>query len=175
MIYGFARQSGGQVRIYSEVGQGTTVCLYLPRHHGAAERADERRRRGDAPRPRRGRDGAGRRRRADGAHAGDRGAGGARLRAPSRRRTAPAGLKVLQSSARIDLLVTDVGLPGGMNGRQVADAGARRCGPDLKVLFITGYAENAVLGNGHLEPGMQVLTKPFAMDALAAKIQEMTA
>jgi DNA-binding response OmpR family regulator len=63
-----------------------------------------------------------------------------------------------------------VGLPGGLNGRQVADAG-REMRPGLKVLFITGYAENAVVGNGHLEPGMQVLTKPFAMDALAARIQ----
>ena len=66
-----------------------------------------------------------------------------------------SGLKVLQSDARIDLLVTDVGLPGGMNGRQVADAG-RALRPELKVLFITGYAENAVVGNGHLEPGMQM-------------------
>ncbi len=86
----------------------------------------------------------------------------------------PSGLKVLQSDARVDLLVTDVGLPGGMNGRQVADA-ARVLRPDLKVLFITGYAENAVVGNGHLDPGMQVLTKPFAMDDLAAKIRALIA
>ena len=83
-----------------------------------------------------------------------------------------AGLKVLQSDVRIDLLVTDVGLPGGMNGRQVADAG-RVLRPDLKVLFITGYAENAAVGNGHLEPGMQVITKPFVMEVLAARIKEM--
>jgi CheY-like chemotaxis protein len=85
-----------------------------------------------------------------------------------------AGLKVLQSDARIDLLVTDVGLPGGMNGRQLADA-ARVVRPALKVLFITGYAENAVLSHGHLEPGMHVLTKPFAMEALAAQISELIA
>jgi CheY-like chemotaxis protein len=84
----------------------------------------------------------------------------------------PAGLKVLQSDVRLDLLVTDVGLPGGMNGRQVADAG-RVLRPDLKVLFITGYAENAAVGNGHLEPGMQVITKPFVMEVLAARIKEM--
>ena len=83
-----------------------------------------------------------------------------------------AGLKVLQSGVAIDLLVTDVGLPGGMNGRQMADA-ARVKRPDLKVLFITGYAENAVLGHGHLAPGMAVLTKPFAMDAMAARIQSL--
>jgi CheY-like chemotaxis protein len=83
-----------------------------------------------------------------------------------------AGLKVLQSMARIDLLVTDVGLPGGMNGRQVADA-ARALRPGLKVLFITGYAENAVLGHGHLDPGMHVLTKPFAMEVLASRIRDL--
>ncbi len=83
-----------------------------------------------------------------------------------------AGLKILRSDTRIDLLVTDVGLPGGMNGRQVADA-ARELRPGLKVLFITGYAETTVMGNGHLEPGMAVLTKPFAMDHLAGKIRDL--
>jgi CheY-like chemotaxis protein len=81
-----------------------------------------------------------------------------------------AGLKIINSDLRIDLLVTDVGLPGGMNGRQVADA-ARSVRPKLKVLFITGYAENAVLSHGHLDPGMHVLTKPFGMDALATRIR----
>lgn len=82
------------------------------------------------------------------------------------------GLKLLQSDARIDLLVTDVGLPGGMNGRQLADA-ARQIRPGLNVLFITGFAENALLNNGQLEPGMAVLTKPFAVDTLAARIREL--
>ena len=81
-----------------------------------------------------------------------------------------SGLEVLRSKTRVDLLVTDVGLPGGMNGRQVADA-ARALRPGLKVLFITGYAENAVVGNGHLDPGMEVLTKPFAIDDLADRIR----
>jgi CheY-like chemotaxis protein len=84
----------------------------------------------------------------------------------------PDGLKILESNERIDLLVTDVGLPGGMNGRQMADA-ARVRRPDLKVLFITGYAENAVVRNGHLEAGMAVLTKPFAMDAIANRIRSL--
>ena len=83
-----------------------------------------------------------------------------------------AGLKVLQSNVPIDLLVTDVGLPGGMNGRQMADA-ARVTRPGLKVLFITGYAENAAVGNGLLEPDMHVLTKPFAMEALAFRIRSL--
>ena len=171
MIYGFARQSGGQVRIYSEVGEGSMVCIYLPRHYGAENHFEGPAARGEAPR----------------AEAGETvliiddepsirllvsdvlsDLGYAALEAED----GPSGLKVLQSSAPIDLLVTDVGLPGGMNGRQVADA-ARVLRPDLKVLFITGYAENAAVGNGHLDPGMAVLTKPFAMDDLAAKIRTL--
>ena len=80
-------------------------------------------------------------------------------------------MKILQSPERIDLLVSDIGLPG-MNGRQVAEA-ARERRPDLKVLFITGYAENAAMANGFLEPGMEMVTKPFAVDALAARIRDM--
>ncbi len=173
MIYGFARQSGGQVRIYSELGDGTMVCLYLPRHVGAVEDVDTPPEFADAPR----------------ARAGEtvlvvddeptvrmlvtevlEELGYAAIEAAD----GPSGLKVLQSNTRIDLLVTDVGLPGGMNGRQVADA-ARVARPGLKVLFITGYAENAVLNHGHLDPGMHVLTKPFAMEALASRIKELIA
>ena len=87
---------------------------------------------------------------------------------------APSGLKVLQSDARIDLLVTDVGLPGGMNGRQMADA-ARVTRPDLKVLFITGYVHTAAPDGASadaLEPGMALIGKPFALDALAAKEED---
>ena len=169
MIYGFARQSGGQVRIYSEVGQGTTICIYLPRHYGEAEGEVVLPYLGAAPRAERGETVL---------IVDDE---------PTVRMLvtevledlhysaieaadAISGLKVLQSDVRIDLLVTDVGLPGGMNGRQMADAGReRRRG--LKVLFITGYAENAAVGHGHLEPGMQVLTKPFPMEVLATRIR----
>ena len=173
MIYGFVQQSGGQARIYSEPGQGTMVCLYLPRHHGEAEAADGPGEPAAAPRA---------------------GAGETVLVVddePTVRMLVTeileelgytaieaadgaAGLRVLRSNTRIDLLVTDVGLPGGMNGRQVADA-ARVTRPGLKVLFITGYAENAVLSHGHLEPGMHVLTKPFAMEAMASRIKELIA
>ncbi len=172
MIYGFARQSGGQVRIYSEVGQGTMICIYLPRHHGeggdAAPEADQT---GETPRAVEGEtvlvvDDEPTVRMLVADVLGDLGYGA--LEAED----GPSGLKILQSRARVDLLVTDVGLPGGMNGRQVADA-ARVLRPGLKVLFITGYAENAVVGNGHLDPGMAVLTKPFAMDDLAAKIRDL--
>ncbi len=85
-----------------------------------------------------------------------------------------AGLKVLQSSVRLDLLVSDVGLPGGMNGRQMADAG-RVHRPGLKVLFITGYAENALISNEQLDPGMAVLTKPFRLETLTSRVHEMIA
>ncbi len=170
MIYGFAQQSGGQVRIYSELGQGTTVSVYLPRFIG------------DAPPDL-----------AANVAAFDAGGRGETVLVVDDEATirhlidevlddagytvigvadGAAGLKVVQSGARIDLLITDVGLPNGMNGRQVADA-ARAIMPDLKVLFITGYAENAAVGNGHLEPGMELLTKPFAMDDLTRKVSDM--
>jgi CheY-like chemotaxis protein len=168
MVYGFARQSKGQVRIYSEVGVGTTVRIYLPCHRGEPAGEAVRTELADAPR----------------AQAGQtvlvvddeptvrmlvtevlEDLGYAAIEAAD----GVTGLKVLQSDVRVDLLVTDVGLPGGLNGRQMADA-ARQVRPGLNVLFITGYAENAAIGSGHLEPGMHVLTKPFAMEVLAARI-----
>jgi CheY-like chemotaxis protein len=84
----------------------------------------------------------------------------------------PSAMRILQTERRIDLLITDVGLPGGMNGRQVADAG-RVSRPRLKVLFVTGFAENAAVGNGHLPPGMALITKPFQVTDLANKIREI--
>lgn len=83
----------------------------------------------------------------------------------------PAGLAILQSKMRLDLLITDIGLPG-LNGRQVVDA-ARQHRPELKVLFMTGYAENAATANGFLEPGMEMITKPFAVEALATRVRDM--
>ena len=173
MIYGFVRQSGGQARIYSEPGQGTTVRLYLPRHPGEAGEPEPPAKPDAAPRAETGwtvlvvDDEPTVRMLVtevlhDLGYAATEAADGA------------SGLRVLQSDARVDLLVTDVGLPGGMNGRQLADAG-RTTRPGLKVLFITGYAENAVLSHGHLDPGMHVLTKPFAMDALARRIKDLIA
>ena len=81
-------------------------------------------------------------------------------------------MTILNSNTPIDLLITDVGLPGGLNGRQIADA-ARATRPGLKIIFITGFAENAVVGNGQLEPGMRLVTKPFAMDALKMQIADL--
>jgi CheY-like chemotaxis protein len=83
-----------------------------------------------------------------------------------------SALPILESNTRIDLLVSDVGLPGGMNGRQLAEA-ARQRRPDLNVLFITGYAEKAAVRRDFLEEGMDMIGKPVALDALAAKIREM--
>jgi PAS domain S-box-containing protein len=170
MIYGFARQSGGQVRIYSEVGNGTMVCVYLPRHHEeevcepevvpTLPRVDSRGKTvlvvDDEPLVRMLVVDAVEDLGFSTIEAGD----------------GPQALKVLRSDAFVDLLITDVGLPNGMNGRQVADA-ARELRANLKVLFVTGYAENAVLSHGHLDPGMQVVTKPFDMTVLSNRIQGM--
>jgi CheY-like chemotaxis protein len=81
-----------------------------------------------------------------------------------------SALLALRQDRRIDLLVTDVGLPAGFNGRQLADA-ARTMRPELRVLFITGFAGNAAIGHGMLDPGMEILTKPFAMEALTTKVR----
>ena len=169
MVYGFARQSNGHVRIYSEVGQGTMVCLYLPRHTGEEDAE------------------AGPEATAIGEHGGQTvlviddeptvrmlvvdalaDLGYSCLEASD----GPSGLKILESNEGIDLLITDVGLPNGLNGRQVAEA-ARQMRPELKVLFITGYAENAVLNHGHIDRGMEVLTKPFAIDALITRVERI--
>jgi PAS domain S-box-containing protein len=169
MIYGFARQSDGCVKIASQPGMGTTVSLYLPRRHAeeeiqvTSEQPPE--------------------------HLPGSGQtvlvvedeplvrlliidvldelGYKALEASD----GPSGLRILQSPQRVDLLITDIGLPG-LNGRQVADA-ARVVRPDLKVLFMTGYAENAAAAQGILASGMQIITKPFAMDVLAKRIREL--
>ncbi len=170
MIYGFARQSEGYCKIDSTPGQGTTVRLGLPRYRGEA--AEERPVPGLTM--------------AHEAAAGEavlvvedepvvRGLVVAVLREFGYRALeavdGPSGLEVLRSRQHVDLLVTDIGLPG-LNGRQMADA-AREQRPDLKVLFMTGYAENAAIANGFLEPGMALITKPFTMEVLATRIQNM--
>ena len=173
MIYGFVQQSGGQARIYSEPSQGAMVCLYLPRHHGEATMDDDASGATEAPRAQQGEtvlvvDDEPTVRMLVSEVLQD--LGYTAIEAVD----GQAGLKILRSDVRLDLLVTDVGLPGGMNGRQVADAG-RAMRPNLKVLFITGYAENAVLSHGHLDPGMHVMTKPFAMETLASRIKDLIA
>lgn len=170
MIYGFARQSEGYVRIYSEPGEGTTVKLFLPRYLGSEPDVATLPSRSDL-----------------------RGAGDGEVvlvvedepvvrglilevldelgYSAIEAEDGPQGLAILQSDVRIDLLITDIGLPG-LNGRQVADAG-KKVRPGLKVLFMTGYAENAARASGFLEHGMAMITKPFAMDVLANRIGDI--
>ena len=170
MVYGFAKQSGGQVRIYSEPGQGTTVRIYLPRHSGKPEPSRLEVQNAELPR-------------AEGEtvlvvddEPTIRMLIGDTLSELGYRAIevadAASGIKVLESDVNIDLLITDVALPGGMNGKEMADLG-RAQRPELKVLFITGYAENAAITNGHLDPGMEVMSKPFSMDKLAARIRSI--
>jgi nitrogen-specific signal transduction histidine kinase/CheY-like chemotaxis protein len=171
MIYGFAQQSGGYLRIRSEVDSGTTVSIFLPRHHANPVTATGPAATAPAiPR----------------AHAGETilvVEDEAAVRAlvvevltelgyhVLEAEDGPEGLKVLVSDARIDLLVTDVGLPG-INGRQLADA-ARDRRRGLKVLFMTGYAGKDADAGDFLEAGMELITKPFAVDDLAQRVRAM--
>jgi len=170
MIYGFVRQSGGFVTIDSGLGIGTQVQIFLPVHRGEGQ--DD-----ETLEPE--------------THA-DRVTGKNEtvlviedeevVRAlivevlnelgyrAIEAVDGPSGLEILESKRRIDLLITDIGLPG-LNGRQVADA-ARQLRPNFKVLFMTGYAETAAITPGFLEPGMTMITKPFAMETLALRIRE---
>jgi PAS domain S-box-containing protein len=169
-VYGFVKQSGGHVKIYSEVGAGTTIRLYLPRllaPDGASEKRPE----------------------AQSVPTGEgetilvvedepdvRGFAVEMLRelgyhvldAPD----GHAGLRVLDANREIVLLLTDVGLPGGMNGRQLAEEALRRR-PRLKVLFTSGYARNAIIHHGRLDPGVQFIAKPFTFTGLATKLRQV--
>jgi PAS domain S-box-containing protein len=169
MIYGFARQSNGHVSIDSRLDIGTTVKLYLPRHEGDAAAQDAPPLKGDQ-------------------HVAAsetllvvedepvvrsvivdmlRDEGYRVLEAVD----GPSGLRVLRETPNIDLLVTDIGLPG-MNGRQLADQ-AREVRPNLKILFITGYSESVVMAKGFLLPGMEMITKPFDLDHFLRRIRAM--
>jgi PAS domain S-box-containing protein len=169
-VYGFAKQSGGHVKIYSEIGEGTTVKLYFPRVHAAVSQDQtevvEVVARGSANETIlvveddtdvRG-------------YSCDmlRELGYNVLEAEN----GEAGLKLLDAHPHINLLFTDVGLPGGMNGRQLADE-ARRRRPHLRVLFTTGYARNAIVHDGRLDPGVELITKPYAQAALSTRLRDM--
>ena len=173
MVYGFAKQSGGQVRIYSEVGKGTMVCIYLPRLAGNEEQSESESAVAVAT-PRQS---------ANGTILVIDDEANLRLIMADilldigyevlEAHDGPSALRILESGVQLALLITDVGLPGGMNGRQIADA-ARSRFPNLNVLFVTGYAENAAIGSGLIAPGMQVMTKPFAVEEFARRVREMT-
>jgi signal transduction histidine kinase len=168
-VYGFIKQSGGHCTIYSEPSQGTTVKLYLPRHIGVAEPVI-------------------------GAPLSVSGAGegetillveddddvrafavdllrelGYRVLAAA---TGPEALPLLDQHPEVRLLFTDVALPGGMTGRQLADEAERRH-PGLKILYTTGYARNAIVHQGRLDPGVELIVKPFTSAALAARIRQL--
>ncbi|MFE8646685.1 PAS domain S-box protein [Sphingomonas sp. NCPPB 2930] len=168
MVYGFAKQSGGEVRIASEPGLGTSVCIYLPRH--AIDEAPQG---------------------ARAVQAAPRGAQGETVLVVDDESAVrmlildvlqdqgytvlaaadgDGAMSILRSEVPVDLLVTDVGLPGGMNGRQIADA-ARVDRPGLPVLFVTGYAEGAM--SGEMPAGMHLLAKPFSMDLLSARVRAL--
>jgi CheY-like chemotaxis protein len=172
MVYGFIKQSGGHVRVYSEPGQGTSVHLYLPRHQGSIAANED-----DAP------------------EVEQPACGGnetillceddANVRAYSVEvlrdlgyhvlpaRDGPSALAALEAAdGPIDLLFTDVVLPGGMTGADLADAaGARQ--PGLRTLFTSGYARNAIVHHGRLDPGVELLSKPFSYRDLAAKVRDV--
>ena len=172
MVYGFVKQSGGHLKIYSELGEGTTIKVYLPRHHGPLDESDDRSADQRAP----------------------EGVDGETIlvceddedvRAFSAQALRDLGYRVIEAAdgaaalrlieaddGQIDLLFTDVVLPGGLDGRAVAER-ARQLRPDLKVLFTTGYARNAIVHQGRLDPGVELLSKPFAYADLAARVRDL--
>jgi CheY-like chemotaxis protein len=170
-VYGFAKQSGGHIKIYSEPRHGTTVKLYLPRLLSSDEPDALPVTAMSAP-----------------ASSGgetilvveddpDVRANTAGILRELRYTVlesaiAASALHLIETHPEIDLLFTDVGLPGGMNGKQLADA-AHKIRPGLKVLFTTGYARNAIVHGGRLDPGVQMLSKPFTYAAVATKIAEI--
>ena len=169
-VYGFVKQSGGHVKIYSEVGEGTTVKIYLPRlYSDEATEVDE-----PISRIPKGYDNETILVTEDDedVRAHTRGIlrelGYNVLEAPNGK----IALEMLARNSDIRLLFTDVGLPGGMNGRQLAEA-ARQQRPRLKVLFTTGYARNAIVHDGRVDPGVQLITKPFTYAVLAAKLRDI--
>jgi CheY-like chemotaxis protein len=170
-VYGFIKQSDGHAKIYSEPGQGTTIKLYLPRLASDADAGDT------VVEPQRHPEG-----RSDlrvlvveddedvRAHAVAilRELGYSVVEAAD----GPSALRVLESEPGVRLLFTDIGLPEGLNGRQLADEALRRR-PELRVLYTTGYARNAIVHQGRLDPGVELITKPFTYAALASKVHAM--
>ncbi len=167
-VYGFVKQSGGHVRLYSEIGLGTTVKLYLRRYAGGAAPIVEVRRAEVTP----------------------LGAPGetilvveddAKVRATSvetlrllgyaviEAEDGPSALRVIETDADISLLFTDVVMPG-MSGRELTEA-AQRLRPSLRTLYTTGYTRNSIVHGGRLDPGVDLIQKPFAIDQLARKLR----
>jgi CheY-like chemotaxis protein len=166
-VYGFVRQSSGHMKLYSELGEGTTAKIFLPRHLGGESFQEATR----SSQP-------------------DVAIGvetilvvedDDSLRAYTVESLRELGYEVREAAngadalvkldgAKVDLLFTDVVMPGGMNGRQLADEALRRR-PELKVLFTTGYTRNAIVHHGKLDPGVQMISKPFSFEELSAKVR----
>jgi CheY-like chemotaxis protein len=169
-VYGFVKQSRGHVKIYSEVGEGTTVKIYLPRHHSEDDDEEE----AGAQQVARGR-------RSEIVLVVEDDEDVRTYSTESLRELgygvheashARAALQALEARSDIAVLFTDVGLAGDMNGRQLAEE-ARKRNPTIKVLFTTGYAKNALIHDGRLDPGVELLTKPFTQAALGAKLRDI--
>jgi PAS domain S-box-containing protein len=169
-VYGFVKQSRGHVKIYSEIGEGTTVKLYLPRHHSEVDAQEE------APML-----GITRGRRSETVLVVEDDADVRTYSTESLRELgytvleashARAALQILDANPDTAVIFTDIGLPGGMNGRQLAEEAHKRH-PTIKVLFTTGYARNAIVHDGRLDPGVELLTKPFTQAALGAKLRDI--
>ena len=170
-VYGFVRQSAGHVRIYSELGEGTTVKVYLPRYFGAEDHADAV----VEARPIT---------RATGSETIMVVEDDDELRAHTvetledlgyrvlAAATGAAALELLDRGTEVDLLFTDVVMPGGINGRQLAEEAVRRR-PGLKVLYTTGYTRNAIVHHGRLDPGVHMIGKPFSLGELGAKVRAL--
>jgi CheY-like chemotaxis protein len=170
-VYGFIKQSGGHVNIYSEVGQGTTVRIYLPRYLGTEEAPPA-----DQPQPLV---------KADGKDIVLVVEDSDQVRSMTVETLqelgygvlsadgAAAALRLLDAHPEITVLFTDVVMPD-VNGRKLADEALKRR-PDLKVLFTTGYTRNAIVHNGVLDPGVHFIAKPFTPEAIAAKLKEVVA
>ena len=169
-VYGFAKQSRGHVKIYSEVGVGTTIKLYFPRIHSSQSHEEnedtELLARSSAT---------------ETVLVVEDDADVRTFSCETLRElgyniieadTGRTALAILDSNPNVRVLFTDVGLPGGMNGRQLADE-ARRRRPNLKVLFTTGYARNAIVHDGRLDPGVELITKPFTQAALSSKLRDI--
>jgi CheY-like chemotaxis protein len=165
MVYGFVKQSGGHIRIYSEVGHGTTIKLYLPPARGQIEAPPA----AAAALP----------------HGNEtimvveddalvRNFVTAQLQSLGYRTvaaaTGPAAMAIIEDSQPFDLLFTDVIMPGGMTGRQLADEVSKRR-PGIKVLYTSGYTDNAIVHQGRLDPGVLLLTKPYRKSQLASMIR----
>jgi signal transduction histidine kinase len=169
-VYGFVRQSDGHVKIYSELREGTTVKVYLRRHVGGEESTEDRHQMHDAAR-------------AIGAETILVVEDDESLRdyttevlselgyAVLEARDGPSALQALERH-HVDLLFTDVVMPGGMNGRELADEALRRR-PELRVLFTTGYTRNAIVHHGRLDAGVQLIGKPFTFAELSAKVRQL--